>query len=462
MANGPPPLTRHQLERILGLSRDASPARLTRAGIRLLGRLEARREHADDVERARLGDEIETLTTSLESVWAGDSPAETPEPRLRLANLAAARSKGARERLQLGMIALLACTVVVVFVGLNGLRRSDDSPIDARQAVEQARLLVSSRPSDADLRIRRPESEELLLKIEGDGVRVDLNAGTYEVEVSREDCPDSWIREIVLEPGETRRFEPTICVGAGEVVVRSNVTGDRLRIDDLDLGATRAQPHLLGVGDHEVRVSKPGFAPFEGTVRIRADERIEMRAELTPAGGPSKPASTASVKAPPLPFEVVAPSAPPPHGAPKKASPGGPGAQEVARNFLPEPVLPDPIRPERYALPKPVIEFDPQLPMNDSLAMGGSTTWHDVMMARVLSRFDADGSGLIDRVSEAESIPCTFWKETERSFDAGGLGLSMGRLYGFDGSEWHPRALGFAREQRSLAYARMKECGLAP
>ena len=36
----------------------------------------------------------------------------------------------------------------------------------------------------------------------------------------------------------------------------------------------------------------------------------------------------------------------------------------------------------------------------------------------------------------------------------------MARYYGFDGSEWHPGALGFDRTLRSVAYERMRDCGL--
>ncbi len=91
---------------------------------------------------------------------------------------------------------------------------------------------------------------------------------------------------------------------------------------------------------------------------------------------------------------------------------------------------------------------------------GGSTAWHDRVSREFLSRFDTDGSGSIDRVPESEAISCTFWQETEASFEQGGLGLSMAHYYGFDGSEWHPGALGFARTIRSAAYARMRDCGL--
>ena len=93
---------------------------------------------------------------------------------------------------------------------------------------------------------------------------------------------------------------------------------------------------------------------------------------------------------------------------------------------------------------------------------GGSTTWHDAVSGQLISRFDRDGSGRIDRVEESEAIPCEIWVELERDFDEGGLGLSMSRNYGFDGSEWIDGALGFSRDIRSAVYAKMLECGLKP
>jgi len=80
----------------------------------------------------------------------------------------------------------------------------------------------------------------------------------------------------------------------------------------------------------------------------------------------------------------------------------------------------------------------------------------------MLARFDTDGSGSIDRVEESEAISCEHWREIERQFDEGGLGLSMAHNYGFDGSEWIEGALGFSRSIRSAVYDKMKECGLRP
>jgi PEGA domain len=428
------------------------------ASVRLIERLERRRERVEPEERAALAREIEELSSSV-LYSLGSNP--DAKPPVTAGSIAALSSSIARERLYLGAIMILATLVMIFIAAWLSAGVGSGSVDEGRDLAEPARLVVESRPADALLRIRRPEDDELLVKIPGAGAKVELDAGHYEIEVAREDCPDSWTQQIDLEPGETRRYEPTLCVGAGELVVRSNVSGDRLRIDDLDLGATRSAPHLLGVGDHRVRVEKEGFEPFEGQVRIRPDEKIELRAELVASSpgaksenGAGKGADAAGAQ---LPFEVVAPSAPPGNARSRaNQAPGG-----VRKALLPEPMAPDRIRPEELAMPDPIHDFDSDVG-GPRLPKGGSTTWHDAVSTRIVSRFDADGSGRIDRVSETESIPCGFWKEIERSFDQGRLGLSMSRLYGFDGSEWHPRALGFSRDQRGLAYERMKDCGLEP
>jgi hypothetical protein len=221
-------------------------------------------------------------------------------------------------------------------------------------------------------------------------------------------------------------------------VIRSNVADDRLRIDGLDVGPTGPEAHVLGVGDHEVAVSKAGYVPFEARVRIRPDEELVLRAELE-----SERASKACA-ASPLPFEPGATSLTPPSAsAPEpfdlralqqELAPQANGRAEASR------VL------EREGL--------------GALPDGGTARWHERVSAEFLSRYDLDGSGRIDRVEESDAVTCPFWREVERDFDRGGLGLSMARYYGFDGSEWHPGALGFTKGLRSAGYARMKECGL--
>ncbi len=460
----PSPLSRIQLERILGLESGTRGDEMTRVLIRLLMRLEERREAAAASERQALTHEMDRLTTSLVAVLETHGPtfhsgrSDEAAVQSTRVGLATAQSRLARERLLLGAIVLLVCVVIAMFISI--VWRDGDAKTLANSEFEIARLIVESRPEDAELRIRPVDSDELILRTTGDGVAVELDPGQYEVEVSREDCPDSWIQVITLEPGETRRYEPTICRGVGELVVRSNLENDRLRIDDLDQGATRAEAHLLGVGDHAIRVDKPGYAPFEATIRVRPDERLELHADLVKLEDGTSEGGTHAGNAPqaaPLPFEVVRPTIQPTSTGSQRAV----RRASVAGDLVSDPIVPVQIRPEDLKLPSAVFDFE-YFDGPSRNVKGGSTTWHDAISARVLDRYDVDGSGRIDRAAETDSIPCSFWKEIERSFNAGGLGLSMSRLYGFDGSEWHPIALGFARKQRDLAYIRMQACGLAP
>jgi hypothetical protein len=417
-----------------------------RAAIRLLTRLERRVEQAPQDERLAIEREIDVLTEATLH-WAGHGE---PEPGVSGSPPAGSLSWAVRSRLIMGTFIVL-CLGAIALAGAR--LTGDPGPPLARVDASLARLIIESRPEDAQLRIRDPASEELLYKIPGAGVEIELQAGDYDVEVSREDCPDRWIRSIVLEAGETRRYEPVICEGAGELVVRSNVADDRLRIDEFDVGPTRNEPHLLGVGDHLIRVEKEGFSPFEGKVRIKPGQQQEVRAELVaqsePSGESGGPGS--------LPFEVGVPSPPPQQVVPRGFESDFDDLQEALK---PERVIPESIRPDPGVLSDSVLDLA-LASESGRMPKGGSTTWHDAVSRRVLKRFDANGSGAIDTVAETESIPCSFWRDVEHSFDKGGLGLSMGRLYGFDGSEWHEAALGFDRSQRVTAYERMQACGLA-
>jgi hypothetical protein len=407
--------------------------------MRLLTRLEDRLDGSQAEERAALQREIEGLSESTLH-WVGETTSLKPA--------SGRRPVMGSPRLWWGGIALLVLVAVpIAAFQLSGAMRPE--AVASRRAVATpARLIVESRPVDAVLRIVDPESQELLLKIPSEGVQVELESGQYDLEVSREDCPDRWARRIQLEAGETRHYEPTICSGAGELVVRSNVIGDRLRIDEFDVGSTRVEAHLVGVGDHLVRVDKRGYKTFEGKVRIRPGERQELRVQLlTDAGGGHSA---------PLPFAVVSPSPPPP-AIDHSFKPDFP---DLRSDFVPDPIVPQPLGAAPLGMRSPLLESASGDP-SGALPKGGSTTWHDLVSKQVLARFDQDGSGRIDRSAETEAIPCSFWVEVERSFDQGRLGLSMSRLYGFDGTEWHPSALGFAREQRSAAYQRMRACGLA-
>lgn len=309
--------------------------------------------------------------------------------------------------------------------------------VSTAELEEPARLIILGRLSGATLRVLDAERDELLVKTPAQAAIVELATGRYALEVSREDCPDRWTRSVYFEAGTTHRFEPSLCAGEGKLTIRSNVRGDRLMIDGFDVGATGANAHTLGVGDHEIRIEKTGYVPYESRIRIKPDIDLQVRAELRTEENKGHGLR------PKLPVAFETPS--------------------LTASSLPRPEpfdlgnLQEKLAPRKSGIaPTRLLSRAGSAGLPD----GGSTAWHDRVSRELLTRFDGDDSGLIDRLEESDSISCPLWKEIERDFDRGGLGLSMARYFGFDGTEWHRDALGFARRMRSAAYAKMKECGL--
>jgi hypothetical protein len=428
MKHASPALSRRLLNRVLGLSNDASREQVRAAIPTLLARLRERLASADPIEADALRREISDLETSRAQIIGA------PEEELLT------RSRRQRQGLLRTLLtALVLLAVLVAYAAGYRITRLEDD-LAPRGVADRAQLLLDGRLPGATLRVLDSDREELLHKVAAEGARIELAPGRYALDVSRDDCPDHWTRSVYFEEGATHRFEPAICAGEGELTVRSNVARDRLRIDGLDLGSTRKEPHLLGVGDHEVRVEKAGYVPFVGQVRIRPDEALTLRAELIAQSESSTPAGR------PIPVEKFSP--------------------------LSSPTVT--LRPEPFDLPNLRKDFIPEVgdvaatseelldagSLSSALTRGGSTLWHDRVSRDFIARYDLDRSGQVDRLEESESISCEAWLELERDFDGGGLGLSMARYYGFDGTEWHPNALGFARAHRSAVFEKMKECGL--
>jgi hypothetical protein len=427
-------LSKRRLARILGL-RDDAPSRQIDATLphlltQLGKRLEVARaaDSSDDGEARRLQQEIADLATSNASIASSTErfhAAEDSTPRAR----------------PLGVLlggGLVLCLSIAYATGYRIVHSTGDD-IAARPTTP-AVLILEGHLAGATLRVLDGDREELLFKMPADGARVELPAGRVALEVSRADCPDRWTRSVYFEEGSQHRFEPELCLGIGRLTIRSNVSQDRVRIDGLEVGSTSAQAHELGVGDHEIRVDKTGYEPFIGTVRIRPDEDIEIRAELLAGGTGGAPRGR------PMPVTKQTPTS-----EPSSLS------NSESFDFLDNRA---PIATSDFGLETARLPPLEERPAYYSGAAAGSTRWHDRISADMIARYDRDASGQIDQLEESEAISCRVWRELERDFDEGGLGLSLVRYFGFDGSEWHPNALGFARAHRSAAFAKMKECGL--
>lgn len=431
------PPSRRRLARILGLPERASTDAIRRAGDHLLRVLE--RRHAAAPDDDQLTREIASLRRALARHTAPGAPSPAREK---------ARDHG---RLVAGLA--LAAGILLVFL----LWTSAEPERVALGEAEDARapalggpgllarpgrgeLVVVGSLGDATLRVLDADRSTVLRETRAQDAVLELRRGRYALEVTRPGCEDRWTRSVYIEPARRLRVEPSVCSGRGRLRLRTNVEGGLLSIDGEPQGVASPAPVELAAGEHAVRIEKSGYRPFASTIRIRSDQTLDLRADLLPAGPSGEGAERV-----------------------RRALAAGLGAPIVAREDLPEPEpfdlgdLQAEIAPKRDPLAGTRLLERRGL---GRLPDGGSTAWHDRVSREFVARFDVDGSGRIDRVDESEAISCAYWRETEESFERGGLGLSMARYYGFDGSEWHPGALGFDRAIRSAVYARMRACGL--
>lgn len=432
----PPPepreseLPRARLLRVLALDEDASPGEIQRRGLQLLRSLRARRESLDaaDSSAPALEREIETLETALARharAARGTGRRRAPAP--------------AMDRTTAIAIALGALCAVALFFLLSDARHSEDGSVSIGRALRlmPARLVLTGPLPEATLRVFDADRRRVLHERPAQDASLELRPGRYALEVSRPGCGEPWTQSFYFESGATRTFAPSLCSGEGGLRIRTNVEGPTITIDGASVEMPRGGVVTLPVGEHLVRVAKPGHRDHEATVRIKADRTHELAAELAP----SRPGGDPRAEARAL-LESTRALAPPRLTAPEpfdlsdlRDQVAPPAARERASRLL-----------ERAGL--------------GGLPDGGSTAWHDRVSSEFLRRFDSDGSGRIDRIEESDGVSCDYWLETEASFELGGLGLSMARYYGFDGTEWHPGALGFDRRLRGAAYERMRECGL--
>ncbi len=149
------------------------------------------------------------------------------------------------------------------------------SELSVLSAVEGARFALFDSTA--------PEAAGPLATGPADGTVVSLVAppGPLALQVDHADCAGENL-EVVLEAGERLEVESQPCPRTGWLVVRSNVSRDRLTVDDRAVGPTGPQRHPLPIGDYALTVEKPGFVPWRQLTRIAPGELVVVRARLRP------------------------------------------------------------------------------------------------------------------------------------------------------------------------------------
>jgi len=278
-----------------------------------------------------------------------------------------------------------------------------------------AKISVFGNLEGATLVVADITTREVALEGLANGTEYELPAGQYEVRVEHEKCFDVWSKDFDLASGDYREISARICADQAWLVVRSNVSGDRLEIDGQPLGSTSADEHPLAAGEHEVRVAKSGYGVWKGSVSLPAAQTITLRADLLPET--NEPSDDARK---PRPQQPTASAAPPPRPAGADAGSSRPSPEKLRATHK----------------------------------------WHQTARQYLLSHYDHNRSDDFDSAEEIQSVPCEDWLGLEQAFDASRLQLSMTGFYGFDGTKWVDGAFGIRADMREIAYERLRQCGL--
>ena len=97
-----------------------------------------------------------------------------------------------------------------------------------------------------------------------------------------------WERDLHVTGGDSYEFVPEVCRSTGWVVVRSDQRDDEVSIDGREVGRSNDSRHALSAGEHEVRVERKGYEPWEGVVSIEPGQTTGIRPRLSPLRKPQE------------------------------------------------------------------------------------------------------------------------------------------------------------------------------
>lgn len=129
-----------------------------------------------------------------------------------------------------------------------------------------------------------PQNSEVYLNGEFIGVtplEVSLNYGIYKLEVKKSGYKD-YIKEIKIERGKETFVIANLEKSKGSLVVKTDPDGATIYVDGKNYGLTPIEIEDLEIGEHEMVISKEGFAQIIKKVEIKED-RVEINEILVKA-----------------------------------------------------------------------------------------------------------------------------------------------------------------------------------
>ncbi len=174
-------------------------------------------------------------------------------------------------------------------------RYLDESP-EAKDRGEVEAKIESLRNQPSEVTITaRPASATVWVDGEQRGkapLTVSLAAGEHEVVVGQ-DGRRSAPRAISVEYGDPTSLTVDLDTAPGLLVVGGEVDGAEIRLDGAVIGYT-PYSGAVAAGPHQLLISKPGYESIQRDITVAAEGSQQIRANLTPIGGPKPPEAHAS------------------------------------------------------------------------------------------------------------------------------------------------------------------------
>lgn len=105
---------------------------------------------------------------------------------------------------------------------------------------------------------------------------VEITPGTHLIHLSQPGFATR-TRQVVITANTEVAINAELEALAGSLLVTADETGARIEVDERTVGFTPAVIPGLAVGAHRVRISAPGYLPYEANVVIEQDVQSELR-----------------------------------------------------------------------------------------------------------------------------------------------------------------------------------------
>lgn len=185
-----------------------------------------------------------------------------------------------------------------VFLELGGHEAVEAEPVEAVVGQSAAvvarlepilgRLLVRGAPAGAEIRLDSVDAAPVgRLPAE-----LDVPPGPHTIYITAPGRRSAQLG-VQVAAKATASVEAELAPLTGSLVLDADEPAARIEIDGVVAGFTPTVLDTVPVGRHRIRISVPGYAPFEREVEVAADARLTLQADLLPQSRVTAAARTA-------------------------------------------------------------------------------------------------------------------------------------------------------------------------